>query len=1236
MDYSEKLRNHVTNREKLLGAIVGEVFGPGNEFEDRSDSLLASGTPVDLSKPVTFANWEDYDKIRPIVLESGEEILRGERPTGRYGMGILFPDTLDLTSGDELEEKATSEAFLGAPTTDNTASVSDDAELVASKKASEDRRHKEQERREQRVGEELLGQGDEDDQDAPGSDLADLALTNLRRQRSIGVSFVVDTASADEFVIRVKGGRYKRTTAIKVLASESKEIVWWARQRVEQSISISLERIATASGSIKLPMNVEASDGWTKLGLSVEIFVRGRERIPSEDIPESARLITVTLVNRSTCRDRFRIDEHCLFQSRLEVTPPPEARVILPYPRALVINDSREQKSLDLLYRDERTFATGHGCAGMWEADEKASYARSVRGEVIPWHETPAITSDLIYQKHGATEPTPLRIPLELLASESRNEEAMIQLKLLVSLYEDWIARQTAEAKELSSHYVDAANSHLTSCTDAVRRMAQGLALLVNAPDSDVAVAFRLTNRAMLLQSLASAAPTRRTQWDETTNRLLYDTLYVEPDIECDKALARNWRPFQIAFLLMNLAPLGNSKDSAREIVDLIWFPTGGGKTEAYLACAAFSIFMRRLKDPSDTGTNVLMRYTLRLLTAQQFQRASSLICAMESIRTTMSLRLGESPFTIGIWVGGGTTPNSTTEAISSLRRAERYGEEDYKLILLKCPWCGASMGPSKRSGKGSNYEILGARVAGKQITIHCPDRSCRFARKLPTVVVDEEIYDEPPTYLIATVDKFAAMAWKPECRAIFGLAMDGSRAKSPPALIIQDELHLITGPLGSMVGLYEGLIDELATDRRISGEAVKPKLIAATATTRASEKQIRDLYAREKTAIFPPPGLDASDSFFATYERDNDGRRTRGRMYVGTLPLNYSSALTASVRLYAAMLAAAAGFDQSERDPWWTTLIFYNSLRELGANLTLFGADIPERLRSIQKRWFPGEKRHRYAPQPLELTGRLANSEVPRALEALGRRYAEKPKKGQYPVDACLASNIIEVGVDVDRLALMAVAGQPKTTAQYIQATGRVGRSLPGLILVNYGATKPRDRSHYEQFQAYHSRLYAQVEPASVTPFTIPVLERALHAIMVATVRQTLPLDDLDAPTPFLGTRLEAAAKQSYNLLSRRLRILIDDEVVVRRTQEDLTACFEKRLKEWSSFEPVRWQNYFPKKDSGDHPLIRPYGSPCPPGWMDRSWETPNSLRGVDAECSPHIPFADTQEDASDNSSRP
>lgn len=1217
---------HIKNRTKLLAAIAGEIFGPGSSFDGAKDTLMTGAKEFDIDRNITFSSWEDYSAVRPVVKGTGEEILKDERPLGRYGLGVLFPEVEGQTENDDPEddETLTAEEATAGIGADDSEEFAEQRKVVAKQ---EEKRERELERRGKQAVEDC-GLGEED----VSSDTMDLRLANLRRQRCLGISFVIDAGAKGDMVINVTGGRYKRIEGVvvnDVKKAKEHQLSWWARLAVTQQIRIPLKDILGAAGTpLILPVELPQTADLPSLKIQIEVLVRSRDRIPGNEHPQTARLITVTLVNRTKCSKKDRMDLNCVFQSRFTVTTDGcEEPAILWYPESTVTKPNEEQQSLNLLYRSELTFATGHGCAGVWEAPEDGQRATLVRAEPLPSYQTPSITPDLEFgEPDGEGRRSRLTIPVHLLSNDANWDKGLAQLELTLDLYRQWIKARNDELPSIPALHAGAGRRHIEQCKEALARMQRGLDLLRNPKKPEVALAFQWTNQAMLLQALASRSPTRVRIYDEEARRAFYEPAFAKPDVDSPDAIARSWRPFQIAFLLMNVPGLADPAEPSNEIVDLIWFPTGGGKTEAYLGCAAFSMFMRRLRDPDDDGTQVLMRYTLRLLTAQQFQRASALICAMEVMRRDLTDRLGEKPFTIGIWVGGETTPNTIDGAKESISKTKLYGEDEYKLILLKCPWCGAVMGPrTVGTGDKRRYEIDGVVPMPRDVRIHCPDAKCNFARALPVEVIDEKIYHSPPTYVIATVDKFASLAWKESCRSLFGLGADGERVATPPGLIIQDELHLITGPLGSMVGLYEGLIEELATDRRDPQRILRPKMIAATATTRASNRQVRDLYARDKTSIFPPPGLDAGDSFFASYARDKNKKRLPGRLYVGVLPLNYSSALTASVRLYAAALSAAWGFEtEEERDPWWTLLVFYNSLRELGANLTLFGADIPERMKNVQRRWYPGSKM-RFLSGPLELTGRLANSEVPRALEALTRPYVAKPAKGQYPVSACLASNIIEVGVDVDRLGLMAVAGQPKTTAQYIQATGRVGRRTgqPGVILVNYGPTKARDRSHYEHFQAYHARLYAQVEPASVTPFTIPVLERALHAVIVSWVRQTLPLTTLAAgPSQFAGTDLESAAINALEILKKRIQTLSTDNADSERLQGDLESCFNRRIKEWAEFLPVKWHEYFPKRNSADQPLLRPYGSPCPQEWEGFTWETPNSLRGVDAECRPHIPL--------------
>lgn len=599
------------------------------------------------------------------------------------------------------------------------------------------------------------------------------------------------------------------------------------------------------------------------------------------------------------------------------------------------------------------------------------------------------------------------------------------------------------------------------------------------------------------------------------------------------------------------------------------------------------------------------MRYTLRLLTAQQFQRASALICAMEFIRDREP-ELGDSRFTIGIWLGGGITPNSRQDARAALRRLNE-GDSENEFLVVRCPWCSGQIGPLQhpRGTSSSAPKVAGYERREQTVAILCNEEKCFFYDGLPVYVIDEDIYEERPSLIIGTVDKFAALAWRPEARSLFGIGEDGERETSPPGLIVQDELHLISGPLGSMVGLYEGMIEEFCTDRR-GGQEVLPKIVSSTATIRRYEDQVRALYAREDVALFPPRGLEAGNSFFARYARRDDGTLFPGRIYLGVHGPGLGSLQTAQVRTFASLLQAPVPYDSDGRDPWWTLLVFFNSLRELGTSLSLLQSDIPDYLKVIRNRFGLAWKEVRKLREVFELTGRLRNDEVPAAIASL----EVTTTSGSAPIDACLASNIIEVGIDIDRLSLMAVVGQPKTTSQYIQVTGRVGRrwnERPGLVVTIYSASKPRDRSHFEKFRTYHERLYAQVEPTSVTPFSPPVLDRALHAALVSFVRQTGSPGPAGSPFPFPGQLVDAASE----ILLKRVKAVDPPEL------ERLKETLKQRLAEWERWEPIEWSAI--RKD-GNTPLLRRAGEYISPADSHLSWQTPTSLRNVDAECQAEI----------------
>lgn len=1167
----DSLVNNLKNRGRLLDALASEIFGPGSHLAvDESDRLPRPGKDYEVAAQIMFPDWDAFNQFSAEQRrdkKTGQEILVGESPLQRYGTGVLFPASDD--DADDSAEGVEASRPINSVQNESTGGQSTGQEDEGDS------------------GENKPTEDSFEDRSRPEDDVH---LSNLKKQRSIGVSFVVADQSKPYTAV-IRGGYYV-SSSVTIGAEEDKKLpqLLWTRHPFEVAVEFTPE-----DEVIKICGETEKH-----LSLELTIHRRGRSQLPDDQgYPQEASLLTVCLVNRGSVgsyRDSSEANRLCLFQAELSVRADESGSKFLHYPEPLGIQGDNELSSFQLLYRNEKTYATGHGAAGTWDIDDREAPPRWVKAEVLPVYETPGITPEVEFDGEK------VKISLHLLSSLS-DGQAVEKLSGLVRLYDKWIAAKDKEVKSLRPETLQqTASRHINQMRSALARMSSGLDLLKS--DGEARQIFEWTNRAMLLQS----AVCRNIREPDDLNHWNFSHHY-DPVQELESQKERFWRPFQIAFLLMNLPGLHHEDSTDREIVDLIWFPTGGGKTEAYLACAAYSMFRRRQRDKCDTGTDVIMRYTLRLLTAQQFERAAALICAMEIIREPNVGTLGEIPFSIGIWVGGATTPNKFSEKQSH--------PDFYNMVLLKCPWCGAKMGPRQ---KGKSFSIAGYCGTGMNGRFECPDHRCHFHARLPLHVIDEYLYENPPTYLIATVDKFAMLAWNEQPRSFFGIGRDGKPLRNPPGLIIQDELHLITGPLGSMVGLYETVIAELCS-KRPNGKSATPKLVAATATTRASARQISDLYARPRSGVFPPPGLDADDSFFARYDTDKDGKRKPARRYLGVLGLNYSSALTTSVRMTTALHTAAWLLDVDERDPWWTLLYFYNAIRELGGGLSLYDNDIPERLINIQRRWIgkytKDSPNHRFINFFRELTGRLQNSDIPKRLKELERVYEAG---GRNALDACLASNIIEVGVDVDRLSLMAVQGQPKTTAQYIQATGRIGRNSerPGLVIVNYGAQKGRDRSHYEHFQAYHSRLYSQVEPSSVTPFTLPVLERALHAAFIAWMRQTLTRQEAENTTgsdisAFMTTRKAGF----YKILADRVSNLGLDDEQAETLLQDAERFLERAVNKASqSPKPERWQTW--EMDRQDKPPLQiPYGKEAPQEWNpSRVLQSPTSMRGVDSEC--------------------
>jgi hypothetical protein len=799
----------------------------------------------------------------------------------------------------------------------------------------------------------------------------------------------------------------------------------------------------------------------------------------------------------------------------------------------------------DLHYRDVLEYAVGHGVATI--TTEEAERCHSVRTTWIPSAEVPRVD-------HADKETIgEVELGMERLGELADLADARVCLSGVVTTYRAWISvQETALALSgFSSKQKATAGDLVMGAKVAATRIEEGIQSL---SDPQCLEAFRIANRAM-----ARAA----------RQRFAVQQGKSPADVE-----APRWRAFQLAFILMNLNGLFDPRHSDRRIVDLLFFPTGGGKTEAYLGLSAFTVVLRRLQNPGigAAGVSIIMRYTLRLLTLDQLGRAAALMCALE-LERAHNKALGDWPFEIGLWVGSAATPNRMGNANddspgkddTAYAKLTKFKNNPRKhpapIPMEECPWCGT------RFDCDSFYlEPAGAQEP-RDLRVACVNERCEFSSanndsRLPILGVDEPIYRLLPCFLIATVDKFAALPWMGRTGALFGNVerfdthgfygpCDTGKGSAlpdgkllPPDLIIQDELHLISGPLGTVAGIYETAIEELCKRDLGDGLARLPKIVASTATVRRADRQIRALFGREQTAIFPPPGPDRNDSFFARTIQSTV--ENPGRLYLGVAAQGRSMKVVL-LRTSLAILAGGAQLYQEAGgkspdnpcDPYMTLLSYFNSLRELGGSRRIVEDEVYVQ---AQSRW----KRRRREPQddlfrsryinrnPVELTSRVSTDEVAHAKRRLSADFSEDDK-----VDFALATNMISVGLDIVRLGLMVVLGQPKTTSEYIQATSRVGRdkNKPGLVVTLLNAHKPRDRSHYERFGIYHRTFYRAVEATSITPFSPRALDRALAGALVGLCRHIL--SDMEAPTKAGKVQSHLPAlQQAVRVFAQRAKI--------------------------------------------------------------------------------------------------
>ena len=969
---------------------------------------------------------------------------------------------------------------------------------------------------------------DEDDDQHAGQ----VSVFGQMKPSTMGLSFALAPTPKSYFEVDYSFGVYVQ---VENEHPEASNVESWKRRQVKGTIEVSLE-----DDSIQyfdLPMD--------DLPLRIKLNIRNKRL-------NNLRLVTVTLINASKLSDESKIEGNSksIFQTHLSVRKCKDTNFMgLPDERLPIDED---EESSRLLYWDEHSYAVGHQCAATWSA-QKVDIA-TLETDWLPKENVPMFSQaghevfeELIHS--GGLDARTL--------ANCNTNEIFSTLRLLSESYKKWIAQQEKQISELPPDLIKTAIRHIENCKQVGNRINQGIGFLENSPEA--LKAFRIGNLAMAIQH----------SWKFDQN---------------DPRQRLVWRPFQMAFVLLTIESVSNPASEERKVLDLLWFPTGGGKTEAYLAIIAFGATFQRFKNENidgGFGNFAVMRYTLRLLTAQQFERASALILALELIRkghekSIVKEELGNTPFSIGLWVGSDATPNSYEDAKS--QRGADFGASAEQ--INKCFKCGNRI-----------KWIYSDRQ--REVRPTCTQASCDLGTNFgvwPISTVDEDIYRIRPTLLIGTVDKFAQLPRREEMKFLFGFKSNHSTE-----LIIQDELHLISGPLGTIVGAYE-----LAIDWLLSINGIRPKVIGSTATIRKAESQVRALFDRQ-SCQFPPPGLSYKDSGFAVIDNERPGR-----IYVGLSNAGRSAKF--ALQAVAASLLQSGGLeglgDVKSRDGYSTLLMYFNNLRELGGAIVQVLDDVPDSilLYATRRNEIP-----RNLDAPKELTSTRSQTEILEILEDLEKSCDSKEK-----VDVVLATNMVSVGVDVPRLGLMQVHGQPKTRSEYIQSTSRVGRSeFPGLVIVSHNILRARDRSHFETFTSWHRRLYRDVEATSVTPFASRSRDRTLRTLIVSMVRHG---DSRMLTNPKLRNANSDVIKEIVQEVKRRVQAI--EPSVANDVTEEIRMIFD----EWIGRDVDRYLDESPKGVrrsllQGAERFAQKIAVGVLPGY---AWPVMNAMRSVE----PSTPF--------------
>ena len=1152
-----------------------------------TDQYLNARTKIvnDLKNAVIGCDWQ-----------SDEEKTLNYNPLYHFVSGIIYP--LDHIGSAYLEEQS-SENNLN----DDEASLDEQQKEVESNINSKTSRFTD----------------DEDEDPLEEKNIID--QSTQYRQSSCGINFIT---SIDE-KIHVKYG-FSKYEEEKIETAHGKKINY-VQKKIQEIIKFTID-----------PNSLNKAEQ-----ISDNLVLRLDSRISNEQVIST---ISISHQKQQDPDTHYSLDD-CYFHVGLEIQT--NTNSFKPIKTPLQAGSGDQAASLDLLFREKLSYATGNGCATDWE---DGLVCKKIWTDFLPSYEVKSIepTSDFDIND----------LKMEKLANieeELSDDEALKGVTDICEQYKKWINEQEIEAKNLSSEHQLTANKHILSAKNWQKRIEKGMQIIKS--DEDALLAFRLANHAMLIQAnrLDLLERKKSNEKIKCSNEDFFEDLKQNDH----KKITYSWRPFQLAFVVGMIPDIVNPEtEKYRDQVDLIWFPTGGGKTEAYLGVLAFSILYRRILDPDDVGVVALMRYTLRLLTSDQFRRSSALICALDYIRTKkiLNVDLGDQDISIGLWIGSKGNPSTHANARRALNDLDIHGNQAF--MLDECPWCKSHLTDPNDSG----YEA----VRGKVI-IKCTDESCHFSESLPVYLWQEAIFDEKPSLLLGTIDNFAKLAWLDEAINLFS-----DKSNSPPDLIIQDELHLISGPIGSMVGLYETVLLKL-----LERDGKKPKIIGATATLSLEGSQSKSLYRGKDSSVFPPQVLNWGDSFFAKERKDKYGRQyigffgsAKGSMIESAfsasipllqapnkiLPVLIEDAKEGDTNLKISLRKLEKGSyfsifhdgnyteykviecddDDDEQsvvieeglkgdlkagdafypkpttedlayDPFGTLVWYFNSKRELAyiSNQTNRMRDSLRSNARFEKFQALGPAKApsrfaRHIKQVRELTGRLSQDEIQDIIRELRMPWTQvMGEQFQFTgIDILFSTNMISVGVDISRLGVMLMHGHPRTTSEYIQAPSRVGRRHPGLVTTVYNHAKSKDRSIYEMFKNYHQSFYRYVEAVSVTPFSAGARSRALPAIFIALARHF----GINEPSLNDNNHNNDALNQAKEWILESLELVDPEEF--KNTEIELNNI----IKCWKNRTITHWGKMGGM--TGDE--VRLLGVMGEPDSENTVFKAPISMRSVDA----------------------